>query len=94
LDKELIEIGSIYIKEQNQVRFKDLESDFEDSLDRNLESNNFIEPHSEEIMKKKQGKAVRKRSKRTNKQRAFRMVKILGQGAFANVYLVETQETG
>lgn len=37
---------------------------------------------------------MQRKGKRGPKERAFRMVKILGQGAFANVYMVETKETG
>jgi len=93
LDKGLTKEESIHIKDKNLTRFKNIDNDLGDCLDKNFESNNFNEAHNEEIMKKKYVKGVRKRSKRNNKQRAFRMVKILGQGAFANVYLVETQET-
>ena len=52
------------------------------------------EKQDQEIMKKKQIRNNRKRSKHSKKERAFRIVKILGQGAFANVYMVETKETG
>lgn len=60
----------------------------------NLKHGKFVEPSVEEIMKRKQGKVGQRRTKRGAKERAFRMVKILGQGAFANVFLVETKETG
>lgn len=45
-------------------------------------------------MKNKNGKPNRKRSKWITKKRAFKMIKILGQGSFANVYLVEAIKTG
>lgn len=45
-------------------------------------------------MKNKKNKTNRRKSKWTTKKRAFKMIKILGQGSFANVYLVETMKTG
>lgn len=53
----------------------------------------LVEPSVEEIMKRKGGRHVPRHGKR-GKERAFRMVKILGQGAFANVYMVEAKNTG
>jgi hypothetical protein len=55
---------------------------------------NLNDINDQKIMKKKQIRNNRKRSKHANKERAFQMIKILGQGAFANVYLVQTKETG
>ena len=72
---------------------KIIKNDIEKGSNKSIEENNF-EFNSEKIMNKKPVRNNRKRSKWTNKERAFKMVKILGQGAFANVYLVETKETG
>ena len=71
------------------------ERNFEEIKEENdLSHGRFMDPSVEEIMKKKKTLFVQRRAKRTPKERAFKMVKILGQGAFANVFQVETKETG
>ena len=70
---------------------------YQDEKQRNLEMYFLEDPQQsikgQSIMQSKI-KKNNYRSKRGAKERAFRMIKIIGQGAFANVYLVESKNIG